>query len=413
MSNRDFYRAFEERYRGSRELIKERLLVYLPFVLPLKELYPDGIALDIGCGRGEWLELLGDNQITAKGIDLDDGMLKASHKLNLDVMQGDGIEYLKKQDSKSITIISAFHVVEHISFEELQSLVEESLRVLKPGGILILETPNPENIRVATEHFYLDPTHIKPIPSSLLAFLPEFYGFSRTKVLKLQESKELIAQKSINLLQLLEGVSPDYAIVAQKATTQDSLEKFDEVFSKDFGLSLNSLGEKFENRILHIELKATEAERKATESETRAIEAEARTDEALYHYNAIINSKSWKITKPLRLAGDFIRWFKRGVYHWVTFSPTSRPRRVAKKILISLKYYIHTKPRLKTKLLNILDRFPKLKTRLKSIGSTDFSNHNLLEVDIYTNSEVKLSPKAKKVYSDLKKVIDLQKGNKS
>ncbi|WP_413700398.1 class I SAM-dependent methyltransferase [Psychromonas sp. KJ10-10] len=216
MSNKDFYRAFEDKYRGSKELIKNRIKIYLPFILKFKELYPDSFALDIGCGRGEWLELLKENGISAQGVDLDKGMLEACYELGLNVLQDNGVEFLKKQKDNSITIISAFHVVEHISFEDLQVLVKESLRVLKPGGILILETPNPENIKVSTEYFYLDPTHTKPIPSNLLSFLPEFNGYIRTKVLGLQESKEPANQNVSSLMQVLEGVSPDYAVIAQK-----------------------------------------------------------------------------------------------------------------------------------------------------------------------------------------------------
>ena len=199
MENKDFYRAFEDAHRGSRELIKERASVYLPFVVPLKNIYNESLALDIGCGRGEWLELLKDNGIDAQGIDLDRGMLEACTKLELDVQNGNGITYLKEQTNESLMIISAFHVVEHISFEDLQILVEEALRVLKPGGLLIMETPNPENIKVATENFYLDPTHVKPIPPKLLSFLTEFYGYKHTKVLRLQESQELGNKENINL----------------------------------------------------------------------------------------------------------------------------------------------------------------------------------------------------------------------
>ncbi|MGE9641913.1 class I SAM-dependent methyltransferase, partial [Escherichia coli] len=78
-------------------------------------------------------------------------------------------------------------MVEHIGFANVQLLIEESFRVLKPGGLLILETPNPENIVVASSSFYLDPTHTQPIPNQLLAFLTEYTGFNRTKILRLQE----------------------------------------------------------------------------------------------------------------------------------------------------------------------------------------------------------------------------------
>lgn len=259
MSYKDFYRAFEDRHRGSRELIKERISIYLPFILPLKKLYPDTFALDIGCGRGEWLELLKEKDIHAQGIDTDESMLEACHKLDLDAVQGNGIEYLKKQPSQSAIIITAFHVVEHITFEDIQTLVKESLRVLKPAGLLILETPNPENIKVATENFYLDPTHTKPIPSQLLSFLPEYYGYKRTKVLKLQESQDLRNQNHINLLQVIEGVSQDYAVIAQKIAEKEVLKQFNEAFSQDLGLSLRTLLESFENRLLQIEANANEA----------------------------------------------------------------------------------------------------------------------------------------------------------
>ena len=425
MSNKDFYRAFEDAHRGSRELIKNRVSIYLPFVLPLKDMYSNCPALDIGCGRGEWLELLKDNNISAQGIDFDEGMLKACHQLGLDVMQGDGIKYLKEQESDSKIVISAFHVVEHISFEDLQLFVEESLRVLKPGGLLIMETPNPENLKVASENFYLDPTHIKPIPSKLLSFLPEFYGYARTKVLRLQESQGLVKQENINLLQVIEGVSPDYAVIAQKEASQDILKQFDELFNREFGLSLSTLTEKFENRLLNIEAKASEAEAKASEAEAKASEAEAkaseaeakaseaeaRTNDALHHYHSVINSNSWKIMKPFRILGKLVRWFVYGLYHWLTFSPTSRPRRVIKNLALKIKNYINTRPQLKYKIINILNKFPTLKARLKRIGNTEQSCH-ATENSKYKIQNLELShlsPQAKRIYNDLKYAIEQRK----
>jgi len=291
--SKDFYRAFEDKHRGSRELIKNRFRVYMPFILPLKEIYPDGLALDIGCGRGEWLELLKDNSIAAQGVDFDEGMLKACKDISLDVTNADGVAYLQAQADHSITIVSAFHVVEHISFSELQSFVRESLRVLKPGGLLIMETPNPENIKVATENFYLDPTHIKPIPSALLSFLPEFYGFERTKILKLQENKDLENQENVSLLNVMADVSPDYAVVAQKGAGPKILEQFDVIFGQRFGLTLETLSKRFENRLQKIEAKVEQAEAKVEQAEAKAEQAELKL-------NAIYNSYFWRVTKPVR-----------------------------------------------------------------------------------------------------------------
>lgn len=168
--NDGFYHAFEERFRGSRDLIKSRLRVYLPFVEPLRGLNKDAKAVDLGCGRGEWLELLQELKFDAQGVDLDDGMLKICREVGLKVQTIDAIAFLKKLPDASHVVISGFHIVEHIQFIDLQVLVQEALRVLMPGGILILETPNPENIIVGTSSFYLDPTHQRPIPPQLLSF---------------------------------------------------------------------------------------------------------------------------------------------------------------------------------------------------------------------------------------------------
>ena len=189
-----FYRAFEERYRGSRELIESRLEVYLPFVEPLKTLYKAPEILDLGCGRGEWLELLGHNGFQAKGVDLDEGMLSACRELNLNVCQADALDYLRGLTANKLSVVSAFHVVEHISFEALRQLVDEAYRVLKPGGLLILETPNSENLVVGTSDFYLDPTHQRPLPAQLLSFVVEYAGFARVKTLILARVARYLLQ---------------------------------------------------------------------------------------------------------------------------------------------------------------------------------------------------------------------------
>lgn len=431
MSTKDFYRAFEDKHRGSRELIQERIKVYLPFVLPLKEVYPKTKALDIGCGRGEWLELLTKNGFVAEGIDLDGGMLQACRDLNLTVQEGDGIAYLKEQASESFSVISAFHVVEHISSDALQELIKESLRVLTHGGVLILETPNPENIKVATENFYLDPTHIKPIPSALLKFIPEHYGYQRTKVLRLQESKELLNRTNINLLDVFSGVSPDYAVVAQKDASEEILRLFESAFSQEVGVALVDLSFKFEEKFIHLEEKileahnrviqaqeiANQAQNRATEAQNRAIQAQEQSIQAQEratrveaNYHLLLESTSWKVTKPLRLMMKFIRWFKLGAYHWITFSPTSRPRRVVQKVLINLKDKINANPNLKIKIMKLLNYFPSLKNRLKMIG-TSYPNQGVMDIT-QIDSEKHLSLKAQEIYNDLKRAIEEQKGNR-
>lgn len=243
-----FYSSFEGKHRGEREDIKNRLRTYLPFLTPFSSVKPEKehILLDLGCGRGEWLELVTEAGFIAKGADLDDGMLSYCKDFGLDVVNSDAISFLKSYPENSVDVISSFHVVEHIGFANVQLLIEESFRVLKPGGLLILETPNPENIVVASSSFYLDPTHTQPIPNQLLAFLTEYTGFNRTKILRLQESKSLYEKENIELIDVLAGVSPDYSVIAQKEADNDTMSLFDEAFAKEYGLSFNILANKFD-----------------------------------------------------------------------------------------------------------------------------------------------------------------------
>jgi O-antigen chain-terminating methyltransferase len=243
---KNFYRAFEEKYRGSRELITGRLQFYLPFIEPLVRELGRVPAIDLGCGRGEWLEVLLAAGFDARGIDLDEGMLQACVDLGLPADKGEAIAHLRSLPSKSQAIVSAFHVVEHIPFDALEELVSEAKRVLLPGGLLILETPNPENIMVATCSFYLDPTHQRPIPPNLLSFVAEHAGFERVKVIRLQESKELAAKPDLLLEDVLGGVSPDYSVVAQKNGKKSTMSALEPVFSQDYGLTLSGLSASYD-----------------------------------------------------------------------------------------------------------------------------------------------------------------------
>ncbi|TWI66076.1 glycosyltransferase involved in cell wall biosynthesis [Desulfobotulus alkaliphilus] len=245
----NFYRAFENRYRGSQELILGRLEAYTPFIEKLKLLHTPCTALDLGCGRGEWLVLMRRLGVQACGVDLDSGMLEACHQLNLDTVQWDAIEALQTQPDSSLSVVTGFHIIEHIDFSRAQTLVEEALRVLRPGGLLILETPNAENLVVGTHYFFLDPTHIRPVPYTLLSFVTELTGFFRHKILRLQENPTLHTMERPGLLHVLSGVSPDYAIVAQKPATREITESFDSLFETDYGISLNQIAERYDQAL--------------------------------------------------------------------------------------------------------------------------------------------------------------------
>ena len=232
-----FYRAFEEKFRGPRGLIQQRLEVYLPFVQPVCAAYPEALVLDLGCGRGEWLELLQKNSIAAMGVDLDTGMLEACQQINLKVQCQDALESLKQLQDGSASVVSAFHLVEHLPFDRVKDLVAECHRVLKPGGLLIMETPHPENFMVATHNFYLDPTHLRPIPPDLLAFVPEYLGYESVKILRLQETAGVKTHPNLSMLDVLTGASPDYAVVAQKAGHTALKQSLQALFDQAFGIS--------------------------------------------------------------------------------------------------------------------------------------------------------------------------------
>jgi O-antigen chain-terminating methyltransferase len=172
-----FYNRLEDRYRGSREEIKRRLLKYIPDAESAAQRCGGLPVLDIGCGRGEWLELLAEHGLKATGVDLNPVQIEEARAAGLDVHQGDAIAWLGKAADASFSMITAHHLVEHLPFETVVWIAREALRVLAPGGILLFETPNPRNILVSTTGFHMDPTHIRPLPAEVLSTLFDTIGF--------------------------------------------------------------------------------------------------------------------------------------------------------------------------------------------------------------------------------------------
>lgn len=254
----EFYRSFEDKHRGSRELILSRLRAYQPFLEKLRG-YWDLEVTDLGCGRGEWLELLTSMQIRCQGVDLDEDMLAACTERGFTVTHSDAVSFLRQLPTGSQMAVSGFHLAEHIPFDQLQILVQEAQRVLVPGGLLILETPNPENLQVGTSSFYMDPTHVNPLPPPLLKFLPEHYGYARTAIVRLQEPAPLQDISPVKLGDVLAGVSPDYSIVAQTAWVQGQAPDLDALFATEFGVTLDALTQGFDVRISSLEGTATSA----------------------------------------------------------------------------------------------------------------------------------------------------------
>jgi 2-polyprenyl-3-methyl-5-hydroxy-6-metoxy-1,4-benzoquinol methylase len=212
-----YYVMLEDQFRGTRNDIKQRLEVYLPYIRELK--FDDAKMLDIGCGRGEFLELLHSQNVPAEGVDFNSIFVDECRAMGFEVAQADVLTFLRERKSNSYAAVSAIHVVEHLPLRTLVALLDEAFRVLRPGGVLILETPNPENLLVASSNFYIDPTHRKPLPNLLLSFLAENRGFCRVQVLKLHPSPEDVRlEPSVNserLNHILYGPQ-DYAVLGYK-----------------------------------------------------------------------------------------------------------------------------------------------------------------------------------------------------
>jgi O-antigen chain-terminating methyltransferase len=215
---RDHARAF----RGTREDIQGRLSIYLPYAQNAFAVAGGASALDLGCGRGEWLEILRAAGIPASGIDLNRDFVSGCRQNGLDVTEGDILSILRSVPDQSRSVVTAFHVLEHISFQDLVELVDQAVRMLKPGGVAIFETPNPHNLFVSSNNFYLDPTHRRPLPSELLRFVIEARGLCDPTVIALSpypdyfhlEESGCPAVRFIN--EHFFGPQ-DYGIVARKA----------------------------------------------------------------------------------------------------------------------------------------------------------------------------------------------------
>lgn len=214
-----FYLALENKFRGLRKDIKnQQKQDYFALLKDLNIDVSNGEILDIGCGRGEWLELLQESGYKAQGIDLNDIMVQECQARGLDVVSQDGINYLQSRSNQSIKLITGFHLIEHLPFPILWQLLSESLRVLKSGGLVIFETPNPDNILVASRNFYIDPTHRNPLPSAMVKFLLESIGFVNVEIVNLHpiSHQNIEGGELANRFNEYFYCSQDYAVIGYK-----------------------------------------------------------------------------------------------------------------------------------------------------------------------------------------------------
>lgn len=215
------YFSFEEKYRGSEEEIENRLKVYLEYFIGKNNI------LDIGCGRGEFLEILKENNISCKGIDINDKMVSICNDKGLKVKKADALEYLESLEDNSLGGVILNQVIEHLEPEYLINVIELIYKKLEPEAYVVAETINPQSMLVFTEAYFMDLTHIRMIHPYTIKFLLESKGFSSASIkylskvgddLRIPQVKELPLEfnKSINKLNDVVYGYRDYAVIGRK-----------------------------------------------------------------------------------------------------------------------------------------------------------------------------------------------------
>lgn len=186
------YPAFEDRFRGSTDDVRARLAVHLPRVLAaVTPGAPGPRVLDAGPGRGEWLALLAESGVAAAGADDNAGMVERLRADGLDVAHADATTHLDTLAPGSLDAVTAFHVVEHLDLDAVLGLLAAARRALRPGGLLVAETPNPTNLVMGACNFHIDPTHRAPVPPAQLEFLVAASGFTAVQIVPLHPKADV------------------------------------------------------------------------------------------------------------------------------------------------------------------------------------------------------------------------------
>ena len=174
---------FSEKFRGPEEAVRRRMERYVPLFAGRKPV------LDLGCGRGEFLELMRAAGAEAKGVDSSGVAVAICRQKGLAAEAADLFAYLEAEFDGSLGGIFCSHVIEHLPSEQVLRLVMLAARKLAPAAPILFETPNPECLAIFATHFYLDPTHVRPVPAALMAFYLEEAGLTGITIERLEPAR--------------------------------------------------------------------------------------------------------------------------------------------------------------------------------------------------------------------------------
>ena len=319
------YLRFEHLHRGDKENLKARFQVYEPIISLICREVRKPKFLDLGCGDGGFLSYLSSFGGHVIGVEKNPANLcKQNEKIILE--HGDALAWVKQQEDSSFDFVSGLHVVEHLEFSYLYELVGEIKRVLKKDGILLFETPNPDNLTVATNNFYTDPTHLRLVPANLLRFVIKDHGFSTCHFWGVNESSHI--SESPSLHDVLGGASPDYAIIASVIRTGFAGE-MEKILEQPRGRSTEQICNLFEKRYQNDYLMTVEEFKKIN---VKIFEQNCYFRDQIFESNkeivrlrhtfetelsTIHKSYSWRLTAPLRILARLLRRLKQIIFNGV------------------------------------------------------------------------------------------------
>jgi SAM-dependent methyltransferase len=213
------YETFEARFRPE-ESIRERQQAYVEVLRGRNRV------VDLGCGRGELVALLNESGVPAYGVEIDPDFVELLREKGIEVVTEDAVAHLAGLEAGAVDGIVGSHLIEHLPATSVARLVSLAAEKLAHGGILILETPNPESVIAGSVNFHRDLTHVRPIHPDTLAFLCESAGFSAVEVRRLSPvpdgerlpapaSDDRLSEIVQRLNELLYGYQ-DYAVIARK-----------------------------------------------------------------------------------------------------------------------------------------------------------------------------------------------------